>query len=268
MDDKTLKRLQEIEAEILVVVDEFCKKHNVKYSLYAGTALGAVRHGGFIPWDDDIDVCMERTEYERFLNLWQSEGVDGYTIQATNNPYYEGISHTKIIKEGIILASKEENESSSNYGIWLDIFPLDKVPQDKKARKKFFFRAKLRMIYTRGYPYKKGGKFLEIVSKILLLRSRKSRLKARNKLEKKLLKYQSLQEGYDLMSLSCPEGLRIVYPGNMMDEITKIKFGELEVSISTRWHEMLEANFGDYMTLPPEEQRVCKHESEIIELGK
>ena len=71
MDDKTLKKLQSVETEILVAFDKFCTEHDIKYSLYAGTALGAVRHGGFIPWDDDIDVCMSRDNYEKFLKVYR-----------------------------------------------------------------------------------------------------------------------------------------------------------------------------------------------------
>ena len=65
MDDKALKKLQETEFDILCMIDDYCKKYNIKYSLYAGTALGAVRHGGFIPWDDDIDLAMTRLEFDK-----------------------------------------------------------------------------------------------------------------------------------------------------------------------------------------------------------
>ena len=267
MDDKTLKRLQEIEREILVEFDKFCDEHNIKYSLFAGTALGAVRHGGFIPWDDDVDVCMERSEYERFLKLWRENPVDGYYLQGTDDPNHEYIDFSKLRKNGTCYGMERDLSLYSHNGIYLDIFPLDRIPKDKKARKKFLFRAKLRMIYTRGYAYTKGGKFLELVSRILLLRTKKSRLKARNKLEKKMFT-QEMKGGYDLMSLSCPSSLRVVFPGNMMDEMKKIDFDGYKVSLCTRWHEMLNENFGDYMTLPPEEERVCKHESITIDLGE
>jgi phosphorylcholine metabolism protein LicD len=91
----------------------------------------------------------------------------------------------------------------------------------------------------------------------------------KNKHEKKILKYNDiLTENYDLMSLSCPEGMRIFYPPTMMNEFTTIKFGDKEFSISTEWDKMLKANFGDYMKLPPEEQRICKHNPEVLDFGK
>ena len=67
--------------KILQAVDKVCKEHHLHYYLWAGTMLGAVRHKGFIPWDDDVDVCMEREDYNRFLELWQKEPVDGYLLQ-------------------------------------------------------------------------------------------------------------------------------------------------------------------------------------------
>lgn len=269
MDEKTLRKLQLVETEILEIFDTFCKKHNLKYSLYAGTALGAVRHGGFIPWDDDIDVCMVRSDYEKFLKLWREKGPKGYYLRGTDLPDYEEFNHSKIQKDGTILCSKEEFKQDCHHGIWIDIFPLDKVPKDKILRKKVFFSQKVRLVYTRTHSFKKGGLFLKVLSKLLKCLPRKTQLKIRNKHEKKILKYNDiLTENYDLMSLSCPEGMRIFYPADMMDEVTTIKFGEKKFLISTRWKEMLTANFGDYMQLPPEEDRICKHNPEIIDFGE
>lgn len=269
MDSATLKKLQAVETEMLVVVDKFCRENDIKYSLYAGTALGAVRHGGFIPWDDDIDICMERSEYNRFLKFWREKGPEGYYLRGTDLPDYEEFNHSKIQKDGTILCSREEFKQDCHHGIWIDIFPLDKVSTDKKIRKKVFFSQKVRLVYTRTHSFDKGGKFLKILSKILKMIPRKTQLKIRNKHEKKILKYNDiLTENYDLMSLSCPEGMRIFYPPTMMNEFTTIKFGDKEFSISTEWDKMLKANFGDYMKLPPEEQRICKHNPEVLDFGK
>ncbi len=269
MEGATLRKLQLVENDILKVVAEFCKKHNVKYSLYAGTLLGAVRHGGFIPWDDDVDLFMERNEYERFLTLWQSEGVSGYTMQATNSPFYEGINHTKIRKDGTILASNKEMETDTHHGIWLDVFAFDKVPTDKKKRKKFLFRAKLRLVYTRGYPYEKGGKLLKLISKILLLPSRKTQLKIRNKIEKKIIdKYKDLKSGYEYISLASTENFKTFYPPEVIENLATINFEGGEYSAVKDYDKMLSIQYGDYMKLPPEEQRICKHNPEVLDFGE
>ena len=265
MEDAVLRQLQLVEVDILKVVDEFCKKHGIKYSLYAGTLLGAVRHGGFIPWDDDIDIIMERKEYDRFLQLWQSEGVAGYTMQGTNSPDYQGLNHTKIRKDGTILATKKEMEIDTHHGIWLDVFAFDKVPINKRKRKKFLFKAKLRFVYTRGYPYEKGGKFLKLISKILLIPPRKMQLKIRNRIERQIIdKYKDLETDYEYICLGCPADLNYFYGKELVENYSTIMFEGLEVSTNTNYHEILTIEFGDYMQLPPEEQRVCTHNPEVI----
>lgn len=268
MDSSTLRKLQLTELEILKKVDEFCKKHNIKYSLYAGTALGAVRHGGFIPWDDDIDICMERPEYERFLKLWREENIEGYYLQGTDNPEYYGINFSKIRKNGTKFGTEMDAKMYDHIGIFLDIFPFDKIPTDKKLRKKFLFDVKLWMVYTRGYPYTKGSKILELASRLLLLKPRKKQLEIRNNLEKRILSYQSMEKDYELICLACPASLKHIYPANILDEIIETKFEDTKASLYKNYDIALRTTFGDYMQLPPEEERVCKHEPYVFDLGE
>ena len=266
MDNQTLKKLQSVETGILAVFDGFCSEHNLKYSLFAGTALGAVRHGGFIPWDDDIDVFMERTEYEKFLKLWREKGVDGYYLQGTDDPNHEYIDHSKIRKDGTTLASEWEFEKQAHNGVWLDVFPLDKVPLDTKKRKKYLRKNKFRMIYTRGYPLKGRGIIYYLITKLLLLRSRRSQLKKRNKLDEYIKSTKDLTSGFEYICLVSMADLAIKYPPNMFDEYTCIDFEGHKFSIVKDYHTMLTNEFGDYMSLPPEEERVCKHNPKYIEL--
>jgi lipopolysaccharide cholinephosphotransferase len=269
MDSITLRKLQLTELEILVKVDEFCKKHNIKYSLYAGTALGAIRHGGFIPWDDDIDIYMERNEYNRFLDLWDKEQIDGFTLEGTNKPDYTLLNHSKIRKNGTILASNEEMKRNTHHGIWLDIFPMDKVPTDKKKRKSFIFKAKLRMVYTRGFPFTKGSAFLKLVSKILLIPSRKTQLKIRNKLEKQIIDgYKDLDSGYEYMSLAASENFNMFFPSHCVEELSSITFEGKQFPVSKNLDEFLTLMYGDYMQLPKEEDRICKHNPEVLDFGE
>ncbi len=268
MDDKTLKKLQAVETEMLVVVDKFCRDNNIKYSLYAGTALGAVRHGGFIPWDDDIDICMERSEYDRFLKLWREKGPEGYFLQGTDIPEYEHISFSKVRKENTLFGTEHDVKLFKHNGIFVDVFPYDKVPKDKKLRKKYFRDVKLWMIYTRGYPYKKGSKFLELISRVLLLIPRKKQLQIRNKLQARIFKYNMLDKDYDLMFLACPADLKIVYPEKIFDEVIDVSFEQKTVSLHKNYDEILKIKFGDYMQLPPPEERVCRHEPVVLDFGE
>ena len=268
MKSDDLRKLQLVELEILKEFDAFCKKHDLKYSLYAGTALGAVRHGGFIPWDDDIDVCMTRDDYDKFLKLYRENPIDGYYLQGTDDPNYEHINFSKLRKNGTKFGTEMDVKLYDHVGIFLDIFPFDKVPNDKKKRKKFFFNVKLWLVYTRGYAYTKGSKFLKIVSKLLLLKSRKRQLKIRNKLEKKILSYRTMEKDYSLASLACPASLNNIFPADVLDDVQQIDFEGTKASIYKDYDSALRITFGNYMQLPPEEERVCKHEPFIFDIGE
>lgn len=265
MDNNDLIKLQQTEIEIMDVVDAFCREHDIPYTLYCGTALGAVRHGGFIPWDDDVDICMERAQYERFLNLWSENPVDGYFLQGTRSSDVTTINHTKIRKDNTVFAGSFEHErEGAHRGIWIDIFPLDRVPKKKSLRKKLLFRAKLRLVYTRGYPITKRGKALELLSKMMLALPERTKKRIKNKSEREVTKYMDTSLDFDYMSLACPEDLSFIYPKTLFDGFTRVKFGDREYSLTTDYDAMLRANYGDYMELPPEEKRKPLHDPEIL----
>ena len=143
MDQEVLRKLQLTELDILLAVDKFCNDNNINYSLFGGTALGAVRHGGFIPWDDDIDICMCRSDYEKFIRLWKKKSIGGFFLQDTNPDNKTTQTHSKVRKDNTVLATREEYEVPGHHGIWIDIFPIDKVPTSKLAKSRMFFSRQL-----------------------------------------------------------------------------------------------------------------------------
>ena len=247
IDDKKLDEIKKAEKEILIVFDKFCKDNNLRYSLFAGTALGAVRHKGFIPWDDDIDVCMVRDEYEKFLALWGEQTIEDCYLQSKSNPNY-ALNHEKI-----------RSTKPAYKGIFIDVFPLDKIPDNKRKRKTFMLYAKLRLIYTRNYPYKSGGKVLELISRMLLAAPNCLKRRMRNLCDRKVKKYNSMDKGFGYICLTCPDDLRYVYQGTIMNSFEDINFEGMDFTISSEYDTILKVLYNDYMTLPPEEERVCKH---------
>ena len=131
LDDDMLKRLQKVELELLMEFDRICRKNGIKYSITGGTLLGAVRHGGFIPWDDDADVSMLREEYDKFVKAC-SRDLD------TNRFYFQDIEHTKGYRWGYAKLRRKdslflrEHQEHMPYeqGIFMDIFPRDSVPDN------------------------------------------------------------------------------------------------------------------------------------------
>ena len=127
------KKIWMILLDMLIEIDRVCKKNNIKYTLGFGSILGAVRHKGFIPWDDDIDICMPRDDYERFLNL-QSEFQYPYFLQTPYSDKNSAYSWAKLRNASTTMVSRHFAYQEMNHGILIDIFPYDKWdPSDDKS---------------------------------------------------------------------------------------------------------------------------------------
>ena len=131
MDNNDLKKLQNLELNILLEVVEFCNNNSINYFLIGGTLLGAIRHQGFIPWDDDIDIGMFRDDYEKFLSIFPSHTKSSnlYIQNKRNTPNVPYL-FTKIRLNNSSAIDRETQYAKFDKGIFIDIFPLDKIPGD------------------------------------------------------------------------------------------------------------------------------------------
>lgn len=132
----SLQRLQRIEIGILKAIDAVCRENGLVYFLDGGTCLGAVRHGGFIPWDDDADIGMPYADYQKFLQIAPKALPEGYSLHTCTNS--EGFSAlwSKVYKDGTRFIDANSKEASSNQGIFVDVFPFFPMESDEKARAK------------------------------------------------------------------------------------------------------------------------------------
>jgi lipopolysaccharide cholinephosphotransferase len=129
-----LREIQLVQLQILTEFDRICKKNDINYQLFAGTLLGAVRHKGFIPWDDDVDVCMLRSEYDRFLEIAQQELDNEFFLQTTDTDpeYYHQFA--RIRKNGTFFHQHKYERFDIHKGIFIDVFPLDAISDNVLAR--------------------------------------------------------------------------------------------------------------------------------------
>ncbi len=157
-DPATLERLHQVQLEILKDADALCRKHGLNYFVSGGTAIGAIRHQGFIPWDDDIDICFPRADYEKFMQFAEQEMADKYDLLTPLNTAGYTLMFGRMSKKGTVFVADTDKQCTYKPGIFIDLFPYDKVPIDKKLRRKQIRKAWIwaRLIVLRCYgirPY-------------------------------------------------------------------------------------------------------------------
>lgn len=266
--DSVLKKLQHVQLEILEVIDRFCKEHEISYSLYSGTLLGAVRHGGFIPWDDDVDICMKRSEYERFLTEWTNNPPAGFILQNKDNTPSFTQSFSKIRKEHTTFLQYEWEARKYHTGIFIDIFPLDRIPDGHFSLLLYQVCVALYLLLTREFIPEKAGVPMRAASWMVLRFIRgKRRVELRKLLEKQLTQYDSI-ESLKLVGFDTIQGLNQKYPADMMDHIIQKDFDGQLFLCCKAWDAQLISLYGDYMTLPPEEERTWKHHPIILDFDR
>jgi len=183
-DDKTLKKLHDTHLELLDEFVKICDKHKFNYSLAYGTLLGAIRHKGFIPWDDDVDLFMPRSDYEEFLKIAQEELGEKYYLDhfGVNKDYY--LQFAKLKKNGTLFDEETTHNFNNHKGIFIDIFPVDNVSDNYKIA---HTKAALIKIISNTISVK--NKFCKVsetrypfVVRILKIFSKKSLMKIQRKL--------------------------------------------------------------------------------------
>lgn len=142
----TLKERQELLLQLLIELDVFCRNHNIKYSLAGGTLLGAVRHNGFIPWDDDVDIYMLREDFDRFTKTYKNSKYNSLVFNTETNKDYLPQGFAKIVNPFTYAFDKH---GWAEFGVFIDIFPLDYIPDNEKHQKKFI--KKIRRLHNRFY---------------------------------------------------------------------------------------------------------------------
>lgn len=273
MDEKLKYYLDSIHGvllEMMIALDGFLRANDIPYSIAYGTMLGAVRHKGFIPWDDDLDIFMKRDDYERFIKIYRENGgIDGYTLYATDNPD-TWLTHTKFYKNNTAMLSSidglyaKETKETKHKEIFIDVFPLDKVPTNKRKRRKYMFNAKMRLVYTRDHAYQAtDNRFLWLASKILLSIPRRFKRKIREKTNKYVLKYNDMVSNYDYISTADPFSIKEFIPP-IIDEIIDVEFEGHIFSMYKEYDRLLRVSYGDYMLLPEPQERKPKHDRQVV----
>lgn len=262
--DELLPRVKETELEILSMVDAFCRKNNIKYSIAYGTMIGAIRHKGFIPWDDDIDIFMLREDYDRFILIWQDKHPEGFILENkdTNRNFTQ--SFTKIRKEHTTFLQSGEENAKYHTGIFIDVFPMDRVANSDFLQKINFINVCFYFLFCREFASDHDGKLMNILCKFILgIVPKKLYPKMRKKYLKRIIKYNDTHN--QLVSYDTFGDAKIHFKSDLFDNITEVEFESHKYMCFNEYEEFLIRQYGDYMQLPPEEERVWKHHPILID---
>lgn len=264
MDNK-LRQLQLTQLEILKLIDRICRENNLKYFLYAGTLLGAVRHKGFIPWDDDLDVCMLRPDYERFIEIWDDVSHEGYLLQNKENAPKFSQSFTKIRKEHTTFIQFEGEGELYHTGIFVDIFPVDRLPEGKLKKYMFYWNCMRYQLFTREFVPPKENKIVRLVSEIMLKSvSEEKRPALRKRLLQKITSYKN-DTSLKTVTIEVISALFHHYDKDMFENPVLLPFEDGEFMCVSDWDGQLKQIYGDYMQLPPENKRTWAHHPVILD---
>lgn len=257
------KKIWLIELDLLLELDRICKKHNIRYFLGGGTLLGAARHKGFIPWDDDIDVNMLRADYERFREVAPHEFEEPYFFQSpeTDDGYY--FSYFKLRNSNTTAISRAFRDCSFNQGIGLDIFPFDKARWETASER----QEKIGALIADNSAYMR----MKMQNPTEEDKAKIASYSGRNPMEnyREIERIASLYENSDAEYISNAvftafKWERGIYPKELFESFDTLDFEGFSIPVPKNYEKVLEIHYGDWKKLPPPEKRVTVHsQSEI-----
>lgn len=250
MKKMTHEEIQNSILNILIYLDKICRENNIKYMISSGTCLGAIRHKGFIPWDNDADILMDRENYNKLIEIMQKDNskYELLSYKTTKNYYYP---YYKLVDKSTKIFEKALYKQPDNYGVFIDIFPLDGLPKGEKQRNKFLKKRKVKhdiqcvFILTSKTPLKR------FIKKVIRTFSFKSLYKQVKEIDDFCSK-NSFNDADYLMDATWGNKY---FPRECYDELYEAEFEGHKFFVPKNYDLYLKTIYGDYMKLPPEDKR-------------
>ena len=264
-----IREIQQMELGIMEYIHEVCQKIGVKYFLAYGSLIGAVRHKGFIPWDDDMDICMLREDYEKLQDYLIANPDERYEVMSYKNnlnyvyPFMKvQDNHTYLLEEDVRI--------DSNMGIYVDIFPVDGYENDANFKNKMTKLIKKRQLscYTfKGITNTKSvlNSLIRYISVIIFYFTNTNKYVAQIE---ELAKSRKVSDYEEVDYLIYKDMNKPVWRREWLEQVTTGTFEGKEFMIPKKYHEILTSDYGDYMQLPPVEQRVSHHDFKLWKIVK
>lgn len=263
MKEISVEELLKLQVEILEKVDRYCRANSIPYSVYGGTCIGAVRHKGYIPWDDDIDIAMTRPNYERFIHSFNGN-VENLVLYAPELDWNYYAPYANVCDTRTILDEGGNGHNGMEIGVKIDVFPIDLTPTNTEEYmanvatvNKYWDILKIKRIKLNlVWKHNKRRWFKLLLKKMTFMF--KSYASIQKKIREIAVKYSNDES--DQVALVCYHFDRDTRCSkNVFDDYIDVPFENIIVSIMKRYDECLTRFYGDYMQLPPENQRVAHH---------
>lgn len=271
LNPEQLRELQLAELEGLKFFDDFCRNNGITYYMCGGCLIGSIRTKGFVPWDDDIDVLMPRPDYEQFLKLYKEKNPSErfVLLDGTKEATYGNI-FAVLMDTNHTMVKEYQKDMDMPHGIPLDIFPIDGLASGKIGRIMQYVWTMIYSLFRSGIVPKNQGGLLSFGSKILLgiFRGKGIRYKIWKFAEKRMSCHSF--ETADNVAELCAGFyfMKKVYPRSIYDGVTEVEFEGRNYLAMKNYDDYLKIPFGNYMELPPEDERVAHHDIISLELNK
>ena len=264
-----LRTLQRCILDIALEFRRICDRHGLNYFLIGGTLLGAVRHGGFIPWDDDMDVGMLREDYEKFLKMCPRELSSRYFLQTDESDASYAFGYAKIRVNGTMLVQDYATHSKQHNGVFLDIFPYDDMPSGKAQQKIHYLLYKCVKWSALGktdYDFQdhKQRKFANSMRLLFLPFSKNTMVG----LEEKVCKMFRNDACENAINLGGAYQYREYTAKAGLKKVTTLSFEGYDFKVPSNYKDLLTQMYGNYMELPPVEKRGNQHQMVEMDIGE
>ena len=262
-----VRQVQQKILEVMKYVDRLCRTHGITYYIMGGTALGAVRHGGFIPWDDDLDIFMTPDQYAAFKEAFEEENSEQFVLQEwRTTPNY--LEYAKVRMNGTtFIESQFKHRTDLHQGIYVDIMILHKVPENRFVQKLVYYESKFVTLYgisQRGWMPKTCGQALVLKS----LKFLPCKLMARMAYWH-IYRYDDRKQDFKYCYWITPAKFRSgLFDKSFFEQPVDVPFEDTMLLGSEKIREYLTYRYGDYMRLPSEEQRRAAVHAEIFDTEK
>lgn len=266
-ESRDVKQVQEKILEIMKYIDALCRRRDITYYIMGGTALGAVRHGGFIPWDDDLDIFMTPSEYEKFKKVFEKENSPLFVLQEwRTTPNY--LEYAKVRMNGTTFIEESfKDRKDLHQGIYVDIMILHKVPENRMIQKLVYYESKFVTLYALSQRnWKPKTKAQAVVLKSLHFMPCKLMAKC---FYHRIYRYDDRQDNFMYCYWITPAKFRNgLFDASFFSDPVDIPFEDTVLLGSKKIKEYLEYRYGDYMKLPSEEAQKAAVHAMVFDVNK